>query len=63
MTILQAQFVRQERILECPECKEEFNVNDIESGSVEMSSGKWVHTIAECPNCHEIISIDCREAS
>lgn len=61
MTLNQAQFVRQERILGCPECHEEFNVNDIESGTVEMNSGKWIHTIAECPNCHEIISIDCKE--
>lgn len=61
MTLNQAEFVRQERILRCPECHGEFNVNDIDSGTVQMNSGKWVHTISECPNCHEIISIECRE--
>ena len=61
MTLQQAEFVRQERILKCPECNEEFNVNDLESGTVEMNSGKWMHTISECPNCHEIISVGCRE--
>jgi hypothetical protein len=61
MTLNQAEFVRQERILKCPECREEFNVNDIDSGTVEMTSGKWIHTISECPSCHEIISIGCKE--
>ena len=62
MTLQQAEFIRQETILKCPECREEFNVNELESGVVFMTSGKWIHEISECPNCHEIISINCRDA-
>jgi hypothetical protein len=60
MSLNQAEFVRADKILKCPECCEEFNVNDVEE-TTKMNSGKWMHTIAECPNCHEIISIDCEE--
>lgn len=59
MALEQAQFVRTETIWECPECHEEFNSNEIEK-TTEMNSGKWVHTIAECPSCKKIISIGCK---
>ena len=61
MTVKQAQFVRQERILKCPECKSEFNTNELEE-TIDIISGKYVHTLADCPRCHEIISVDCQDA-
>jgi phage FluMu protein Com len=53
--------VRQERILKCPECNEEFNTGDIE-GETEMQAGGYDYTLIECPRCKEIVAIEIKES-
>ena len=58
MAVKEAELIREERIMECPECGKEFSTNDIkENGKVKLTPGHYRYTLAGCPICHEIIII------
>jgi uncharacterized protein with PIN domain len=52
------QFVRKEIVLECPECKGEFNSMDVES-QVNLTVDTYMYTISPCPLCGEIVATNC----
>jgi hypothetical protein len=61
MTVGICEFIRQERILKCPECNTEFNTADIEQETI-VPAGKYDYTLIECPNCHEIVATRVEES-
>jgi hypothetical protein len=51
------QFVRHDVILECPECKEQFNSTTVES-QAKLTVDKYIYTISPCPLCGEIVAVN-----
>ena len=55
MPIKICSFVRKEIILECPECKGEFNSGDVES-QANLTVDNYLYTLSPCPLCGEIVA-------